>query len=266
MLRSFASPQFCRTVIAVVAILFTSVAPGGLAQAQQPAPEATPRIAIAHFAPFSDTMQRSYVGAGIDGQPIGDAFPYLSVITDIELSPGTHELALRPVDWPGKVVTETIPAVADMDVIYALIGGTAAVPLQLVSYPNETTGDPNNGKLRLHNFAPVAFDGDTEISLCNEDGEPFLGVENVRFPDSSAYVTATPGIYILHIAPTGKGCQDPVTDDFEVVLGTGQIVDLYFNGLTNSTVFPLSVAQYDQGLHRRWPHNAYLPTILAVSP
>jgi hypothetical protein len=246
-------------------VLFTSVTSGGLAQAQQPAPEAAPRISVAHFAPFIDTIPRSRVEVRVDGQPVGNVIYYLNAITNLELTPGTHDLDLLPLDWPGKDVAESVDAVEDTDVIYALIGGTGDVGPQVVSYPNETASDPVSALVRLHNFAPVAFDGDTEITLCNENDEPFLDVDNLRFPDSSTYVTATPGVYVLHISPTSKDCQDPAVEDFEVALDAGQIVDLYFTGLTDSEVFPLSVVQYDEGLRRRWPHVAYLPTILAVN-
>lgn len=257
-----ASPRICRSAIAMIVVLFTSVASGGVAHAQQPAPEAAPRISVAHFAPLADSTARSRVEVRVDGQPVGSVIYYLNAIANLELTAGTHELGAFPLDWPGKEVDESIDAVEDMDVIYALIGGTGDVSLQLVSYPNETVSDPDNAKVRLHNFAPVAFDGDTEITLCNENDEPFLGIENLRFPQSSTYITVTPGIYVLHIAPTAQGCQDAVVDDFDVALDAGQIVDLYFNGLTGSDVFPLSVTQYDEGLRRRWPQAAYLPTIL----
>ena len=208
-------------------------------------------INIAHYAPFSDTVETTAVAIQANGNELARGVKYGDKIVGFEAQPGTYTV--------GIAVPDVVAAGAD--VIYDTVVISKEIMIEpKTNYTIIATGDNRNQPLdilvledmqpltaptpdafvRLGHLAPFAADlAATQVDICTEANEPILsGVAYGVVTDP--YLTLPAGIYDLKVTVAGTNCASTAIDVPAFQVEAGEMVDAYAIG-TGVGEFPLAI-------------------------
>jgi hypothetical protein len=201
-------------------------------------------VFVAHLAPFADVTVpgSTTVVLCVDGVEVLDAAEFPNIYGPLELTPGEHHIEIFP-PGSGELLAEAIVMVeSGKTYTLAVIGDGVNQPLEIVLLEQETISDPENAKLFLGHYAPLAsLPEGTAVDICSYDGTPLL--TNFVYKDgTNPYLLLAPGDYDLEIrfADLVNPCDGDLALEIPFIrLGAGDIVDLFAVGGVNGAPLTL---------------------------
>lgn len=189
-----------KTTAAISMVLLTLASTSAFAQA---------KVAVAHFAPFADTIEGTAVNISVNGTPV-DALQgvVFKQFTDyIDFDEGTYTIDVFPVGATEPAISGTFDLSDGMSyTVYAAGDGTKQV-LELRALVDDTMMPAaGNVNLRIVHAAPFAADLEaTEVSIRTDDGTVVAGLTNVPYNVDSGFLEVPAVSYDLKVAsPDGS--------------------------------------------------------------
>jgi hypothetical protein len=189
-----------KTTAAISTALLTLASTSVFAQA---------RVAVAHFAPFADTVEGTAVNISVNGTPV-DALQgvVFKQFTDyIDFDEGEYTIDVIPVGATEPAITGTFNLTDGMSYTVYAAGDGAKQSLELRALVDDTTmPGEGNLNLRIVHAAPFAADLDaTAVSVRTDDGTVVAGLSNVPYNVDSGFLEVPAGTYDLKVAsPDGS--------------------------------------------------------------
>ncbi len=162
------------------------------------------KVAVAHFAPFADTIDGTAVNISVNGSPV-DALQGVKFkdFTDyIDFAEGEYTIDVIPVGATDPAISGTFNLTDGMSyTVYAAGDGTKQ-DLELRALVDDTTMPAaGNLNLRIVHAAPFAADLDaTAVSIRTDDGTVVAGLSNVPYNADSGFLEVPAVEYDLKVA------------------------------------------------------------------
>ena len=171
-----------------------------------PTEDDSPRLRIAHLAPFADTLPATGVDVKIDGTQVLTAFQYLSSTMYFETKAGEHLVQVFPSGSMTPAISTTVDLASNRDYSAFAIGGANGYDLMLKpQVDNNNTPAPGNGKVRFGHLAPFdAILANTEAEIRTDKGALVAGPFLYGLIET-LYVELPAGIYDLWVTTAGGG-------------------------------------------------------------
>jgi hypothetical protein len=167
------------------------------------------KVAVAHFAPFADTIDGTAVNISVNGAPV-DALQGVKFkqFTDyIEFVEGTYTIEVFPVGSAEAAITGEFPLTDGKSYTVYAAGDGVKQMLELRALEDDTT-TPADGNLNLRvvHAAPFAADlAATAVSIRTADGMVVNNLSNVPYNVQSGFFEVPAGTYDLKVAsPDGS--------------------------------------------------------------
>ena len=190
------------------------------------------KVAVAHFAPFADTLMGTAVNISINGTPVpalqGVEFKQFTAYLD--LAAGDYLIEVFPVGSETAAITGDFTLTDGVSyTVYAAGDGTKQ-PLELRALVDDTT-TPAEGNLniRVVHAAPFASSLEaTEVSIRFADGTLVNGLTGVPYNVNSGFFEVPAGTYDLKVA-SNDGSVNYI-DPLPAALPAGADVTIYAVG------------------------------------
>ena len=162
------------------------------------------KVAVAHFAPFADTIDGTAVNISVNGTPVEalQGVKFKQFTGYIEFAEGTYTIDVTPVGATEPAITGEFDLTDGMSyTVYAAGNGTKQ-PLELRALVDDTTA-PAEGNLniRVVHAAPFAADlAATEVSIRTADGMVVNNLVGVPYNVDSGFFQVAAGTYDLKVA------------------------------------------------------------------
>ena len=123
-------------------------------------------IAVAHLAPFADSVPGTSVTVKLDGGDVltdvifGDVSPYLPV------DPGSYAVEIVPTGASEAAITGTAVVSGFVDFTFAAIGDIVNQPLELVRYEDDNATMPPDGQARVRVAHLASVNSDVMMTAC----------------------------------------------------------------------------------------------------
>lgn len=205
--------------------------------------KAAAHVAVAHFAPFADTVTNTSVTVRVDGVDAITDFTFPTVTPYIALPQGDRFIEIVPTGSSDAIFSATVTLDPMVDYFVAAVGGATGYDLGL--YPLIMGQQPatDTAKLRVSHLAPFASpESATAVDICTDDNTPVISA--LTYLSSTQYLELPPAAYDLKVAVAGTGCETVALDLAPFTLRAGQVVDVMARGLLP----PAQAAQFDPGL------------------
>ncbi len=182
-------------------------------------------LAVAHLAPFANTLAGTSVTVTLDTLPVltnvkyGDSTGYLAVAA------GPHLVEIYPGASATPAITANVVLSANLSYSAVAIGDGVNQPLGLQGLLDDTTPVPGFAKVRIGHLAPFAS-GAALADVRLQDGTPVI--TNVPFSPVSAYLSLPAGTYDLKI--TAPGGTPTLIDPLPVALASNSIQSVFATG------------------------------------
>lgn len=212
--------------------------------AAQPAMAAA-RVAVAHFAPFADTLEGTSVSVLVDGAvaledvKFKDATPYL------DFDAGTYQIDIVPTGATDPAISGTFTLEDETDYTVFAVGNGLTQDLGLLALVDNTDA-PMEGNLniRIVHAAPFAADpAATEVSIRTAGGDVVNGLVGIPYGTTSFFFQVPAGTYDLKVA-SNDGSVNYI-DPLPAGLPAGADVTLFAIG--DGINQPLSIYAYPVG-------------------
>jgi hypothetical protein len=184
-----------RTTAAISTVLLMLGSTSAFAQA---------KVAVAHFAPFADTLMGTAVNISINGAPVDalQGVEFKQFTPYLDLAEGDYLIEVFPVGSDTVAITGNFSLTDGMSyTVYAAGDGTKQA-LELRALVDDTT-TPANGNLniRVVHAAPFAADlAATEVSIRTADGTVVNNLVGVPYNVDSGFFEIPAGTYDLKVA------------------------------------------------------------------
>lgn len=184
-----------KTVASITTALFMLGSASAFAQA---------KVAVAHFAPFADSIEGTAVNVSVNGTPVealqGVVFKQFTGY--IEFPEGEYTIDIIPVGTTEPAITETFNLTDGMSYTVYAAGDGVKQDLELRALVDDTTMPAaGNVNLRIVHAAPFAADlEDTEVSIRTDDGTVVAGLTNVPYNVDSGFLEVPAVSYDLKVA------------------------------------------------------------------
>jgi hypothetical protein len=162
------------------------------------------KVAVAHFAPFADTLMGTAVNISINGAPVDalQGVEFKQFTPYLDLAEGDYLIEVFPVGSDTVAITGNFSLTDGMSyTVYAAGDGTKQA-LELRALVDDTT-TPANGNLniRVVHAAPFAADlAATEVSIRTADGTVVNNLVGVPYNVDSGFFEIPAGTYDLKVA------------------------------------------------------------------
>jgi hypothetical protein len=167
------------------------------------------KVAVAHFAPFADTLMGTAVNISINGAPVEalQGVEFKQFTPYLDLAEGDYLIEVFPVGSETAAISGNFSLTDGMSyTVYAAGDGTKQM-LELRALVDDTT-TPADGNLniRVVHAAPFAADlAATEVSIRTADGMVVNNLTNVPYNAQSGFFEVPAGTYDLKVAsPDGS--------------------------------------------------------------
>lgn len=194
-----------------------------------PALKLSPRVAVAHFAPFASAVISTSVTVRIDGANVYTGFVFSAVKPYVQLPTGQHLVEILPTGANTVALSGTFTLTADTDYTVAAIGDGAKQALELLPLVDDNRA-PTTGKARLRVAHLASFANTpalTAVDICLKGG-PAL-VSNFKYKDVVT-LEIDPGFYNLVVAVAGTNCQTVAVSLPTVAVPAGGVAYIYAIG------------------------------------
>ena len=169
--------------------------------ASQPA-FAAARVAVAHFAPFADSIDATAVNIAVNGDVALENVKFKDFTGYLEFEAGSYTVDIIPVGASDPAITAELVLEDGNDYSAVAVGNGTSQPLGIWVL-SDNTSDPITGNLniRVVHTAPFAEDlDDTEVSIRTAGGDVVNNLEAVPYGVSSGFFEVPAGTYDLKVA------------------------------------------------------------------
>jgi len=165
---------------------------------------AAAKVAVAHFAPFADTIDGTAVNISIDGTPVPalQGVKYKDFTDYIEFDAGTYTIEVFPVGATDPAIAGTFTLMDEVSYTVYAAGDVANQDLELRALVDDTTTPAaDNLNIRVVHAAPFAASlAATEVSIRTADGMLVNGLTGVPYNVDSGFFEVPAGEYDLKVA------------------------------------------------------------------
>jgi hypothetical protein len=183
-------------------------------------------LAVAHLAPFANTLAGTSVTVTLDGLPIltnvkyGDSTGYLGVSAGLP-----HLVGIYPAGSASPAITASVTLSQNLSYSAIAIGDGTNQPLSLKALLDDITPVSGSAKIRIGHLAPFASGG-AAADVRLQNGTPLI--TNVLFSQVAPYLTLPAGTYDLKI--TAPGGSPTLIDPLPVTLNSNDILSAFATG------------------------------------
>jgi hypothetical protein len=190
------------------------------------------KVAVAHFAPFADTIDGTAVNISVDGTPVEalQGVKFKQFTPYIDLPAGMHTIDVFPVGATEPAITGDFTLTDGVSYTVYAAGNITKQPLVLNALVDDTTA-PADGNLniRVVHAAPFAADlAATEVSIRTADGTVVNNLVGVAYGVSSGFFEVAAGTYDLKVASNDGSVN--LIDPLPAALPAGADVTIYAIG------------------------------------
>lgn len=189
------------------------------------------RIAVAHLAPFADSVAGTSVTVKLDGSEVLTDVVFADISPYLEVGPGSYAVEIVPTGASDPAITGTAVVSGFVDFTFAAIGEVVNQPLELVRYEDDNATPPAAGqaRVRVAHLASVASDiADTRVDLCDATSGSSV-LQDFEYKQVEI-LELDAGVYDLFLAVAGTSCASPLIDIPAFVLSDGDIAYAYAAG------------------------------------
>jgi len=208
---------------------------------------AAAKVAVAHFAPFADTVDGTAVNISLNGTP-ADALQGVK-FTDftgyIDLDAGTYTIDVIPVGATEPAMSGEFTLEDGVSYTVYAAGDVVNQPLELRALVDDTTTPAaGNLNLRIVHAAPFASTLEaTEVSIRTADGMVVNNLVNVPYNGQSGFFEIPADTYNLKVASNDGSIN--YIDPLPVALPAGANVTVYAVG--DVVNLPLGITAFPVG-------------------
>jgi hypothetical protein len=220
------------TLFLLAGLVMAVLVVGGSAWAQAPnATNADPRVKVAHFASFADTLPGTSVTVRVNGANALTDFRFGDITNYLSLAPGNTFIEIIPTGSSTVAISDTFTLAADTDYTLAAIGNGSLQPLELFPMLDDNTAPMSGANLRVAHLAPfAALPMDTEVDICTDAGSVVGGLTSVPYKGVSPYLNLPAGAYDLKIAAPNTNCATTIIDIPIFYLNEGDVGSVFAIG------------------------------------
>lgn len=167
----------------------------------QPAWSAT-RVAVAHFAPFADTLEGTAVDIAVNGAVALEGVQFNQFTGYLDFDAGDYTIEIFPVGSTEAAITGAFTLTDGNDYTLFATGNGVTQDLELMALL-DNTNEPMTGNLniRVVHTAPFAADlSATEVSIRTAGGDLVNGLTGVPYGVESGFFEIPAGTYDLKVA------------------------------------------------------------------
>lgn len=189
-----------RTTAAISTVLLMLGSTSAFAQA---------KVAVAHFAPFADTIEGTAVNISVNGTPVEalQGVVYKQFTGYIDFAEGTYTIDVIPVGATDPAISGEFALTDGMSYTVYAAGDGVKQDLELRALVDDTMMPAaGNLNLRIVHAAPFAADLDaTAVSIRTDDGTVIGGLSNVPYNVDSGFLEVPATEYDLKVSsPDGS--------------------------------------------------------------
>lgn len=189
-----------KSTAAISTVLLTLASTSAFAQA---------KVAVAHFAPFANTIEDTAVNISVNGTPVEalQGVVYKQFTDYLDFAEGEYTIDIIPVGSTDPAISGTFNLTDGMSYTVYAAGDGVKQDLELRALVDDTTMPAaGNVNLRIVHAAPFAADLDaTAVSIRTDDGTVVAGLTNVPYNVDSGFLEVPAVSYDLKVAsPDGS--------------------------------------------------------------
>jgi hypothetical protein len=188
------------------------------------------RVAVAHFAPFADSLEGTSVSVALNGDVALEDVQFKDFTDYIALPAGNYTVDIIPTGTTDPAITASFDLVDGQDYTVFASGNGTLQPLELFALADDN-GAPaaGNVKVRIVHAAPFAATLEaTEVSIRTAGGDLVAGLQGVPFGVGSGYLELPADTYDLKVA-SNDGLVNLI-DPLPAPLPAGAVVTLFAVG------------------------------------
>jgi hypothetical protein len=208
----------------------TAIVSAALLMALSQSTFAAAKVAVAHFAPFADTIDGTAVNILVNGETALENVKYKDFTGYLDFEAGAYTIDVVPVGSETVAITGEFTLTDGVSyTVYAAGDGTRQA-LQLRALVDDTTAPAEgNLNLRVVHAAPFAADlALTEVSIRTADGMVVNNLVGVPYNVDSGFFAVPAGTYDLKVA-SNDGSVNYI-DPLPAALPAGADVTIYAIG------------------------------------
>jgi hypothetical protein len=160
------------------------------------------RVAVAHFAPFADTIEGTAVDIVVNGNTALENVRFKDFTDYIDFDAGTYTIEIFPVGASEAAITGEFMLEDGNDYSLFAVGNGITQDLELMALSdNSETPATGNLNIRVVHTAPFAADlAATEVSIRTAAGDVVNGLVGVPYGISSGFFEIPAATYDLKVA------------------------------------------------------------------
>jgi hypothetical protein len=205
------------------------------------------KVAVAHFAPFADTVDGTAVNISVDGTPVPalQGVKFTDFTDYIDFAEGTYTIEVFPVGATEPAMSGEFPLTDGVSYTVYAAGDIVNQPLELRALVDDTTAPAaGNLNLRIVHAAPFASDLEaTEVSIRTADGMVVNNLDKVAYNVQSGFFEIPADTYNLKVASTDGSVN--YIDPLPVPLPAGANVTVFAVG--DVVNLPLGITAFPVG-------------------
>jgi hypothetical protein len=190
------------------------------------------KVAVAHFAPFADTLEGTAVNISIDGTPVEalQGVKFKDFTDYLDLPAGMHTIEIFPVGSDDAAISGDVMLDDGAKYTAAAVGNVLTQPLGLIVLEDDIAAPAEgNLNLRVAHLAPFAADlDDTQVSIRTAAGDVVNNLVGVPYGVNSGFFEVPAGEYDLKVASNDGSVN--LIDPLPATLPAGADVTLYAIG------------------------------------
>ena len=185
------------------------------------------QLAVAHLAPFANTLAGTAVTVTLDSTAVLTNFKYGASTGYLPVPEGSHLVEIFPAGSATPAITGTVNLVQAQSYSAVAIGDITNQPLSLLALLDDTTPVGGFAKVRIGHLAPFSNTiAGTLADVRLLDGTPLI--TNVSFSQVSAYLPLPTGTYVVKI--TAPGGYPTLIGPAAVTLSSNSIQSVFATG------------------------------------
>ena len=204
------------------------------------------RVAVAHFAPFADTLEGTSVSVLVNGDVALENVEFAVATDYLSFEAGTYQIDIVPTGTTVSAISGEFTLADDTDYTLFAVGNGITQDLDLWALVDDTDA-PMDGNLniRVVHAAPfAAMEAATEVSIRTAGGDVVNDLVGVPYGGQSGFFEVPAGTYDLKVA-SNDGSVNYI-DPLPAPLPAGADVTLFAIG--DGINQPLAIYAYPVGL------------------
>ena len=173
------------------------------------------KLAVAHLAPFANTLAGTSVTVTLDGVPVLPNVKYGDSTGYLDVAAGPRLVEIYPAGSATPAITANVMLSQNLSYSAIAIGDGMNQPLSLKALLDDTTPVSGSAKIRIGHLAPFAS-GTALADVRLQNGTPII--TNVPYSQVAPYLTLPAGTYDLKI--TAPGGSPTLIDPLPVTLNS----------------------------------------------